>query len=113
MSCSPQTKRQIAFAGMHFGGFLATVLYIHNSPDSQAGAIWLIWGWIDIPWSALYFMAGSDYSIWLGNVSSRSVVLAYVFYLPHVIHGVIGTIWWYFVPALAARVTKLVRGKTG
>lgn len=112
MSYSPQTRRQLAFAAMHLGGFLATVLYIHTSSDSQAGAIWLLWGWIDIPWSALYFVAGPQYSSWLGEVSSRSVALAHLLYLPHIIHGVIGTIWWYFVPALASHVTRLTRQKS-
>jgi hypothetical protein len=111
MSYSPQTRRGTTLAAVHLVAFRATVFYIHTSSDSQAGAIWLLWGWIDIPWSVLYFIAGPEYSNWLASISARSVVLANLLYLPHVIHGFIGTVWWFFLPGLFSRLAGLMKRK--
>src|SRR6202163_2352317 len=64
-----------AVAGVHLLGVLLTALYVSKSPDGQAPLVWAYWLFIDLPWSL---------PLW--QLMSGSFVL---------IHGVIGTAWWY------------------
>ena len=98
-------------AAIHFIGFGATVAYIHLSPDPQASLIWMIWAVIDFPWSLLYFAAGPSYSRLLAEVSAKIEIVGYLFYLPYVVHGFVGTVWWYFLPTVAQKVRHLFQKK--
>jgi hypothetical protein len=60
--------------------------------------VWVLFAIIDMPVSLLYFLAGNWYSSWLEGLGKFS--LAQFFYLPHLLHGLLGTIWWYFAPRL-------------
>jgi threonine/homoserine/homoserine lactone efflux protein len=85
-------------ACLHCLAFVATVLYIHHSTDPQASLLWGIFAIIDFPVSLIYFVAGNAYSQWLAGFEQSFFV--HIFYLPHLIHGLMGTIWWYFLPRL-------------
>ena len=104
MNYSTPQKLGWFFAATHALAFAFTAVYAHLSSDGQAPLIWMIWAVIDLPWSLIYFVAGESYSAWLHSVSQLSVAAANIFYLPHVIHGFVGTIWWYFLPKVSAQL---------
>lgn len=85
-------------AAIHLAAFAATVLYTTYSPEGQAPLIWLFWALVDFPLSLFYWVGGQGYAAWVEGLSDNSLLLGYIFYTPHLIHGVVGTIWWYFLP---------------
>lgn len=85
---------------VHLVAFLATAVFTIKSSIEQVSLMWLVWFPIDLPWSLFYWIAGESYSIWVERLSGKSMVLGYIFYAPYLIHGVIGTIWWYYLPRL-------------
>lgn len=104
----PRNRQGAILASLHLLGFILTVAYVNLSADSQSGAVWLIWSWVDFPWSLIYLAAGPGYSELLASVSAYSVPLANAIYLPYVIHGVLGTIWWYFLPRIVGAVKRRI-----
>ena len=63
-------------ATAHVLGFLTTWYYVATSPEGQAPMIWLLWTFIDLPFSLLY------------EPTQESIL---------VIHGIFGPIWWYLI----------------
>lgn len=98
----------LALAAIHlllFAAFLVWKKAISNE-DGQAELLWIIWIPIDFPWSLLVPLLSqlsSDQVISpaLGGVSRL------LFYLPHFIHGVVGTIWWYYIPRMLTALLSL------
>jgi hypothetical protein len=82
-------------AGVHLALVLSTIVYVYTSADGQASLVWLFWSIADFPVSLLYFLAPA-YSHGAHTLFGDSPV-AHMFYLPHVIHAVVGTAWWFFV----------------
>jgi hypothetical protein len=91
----------LVLAGWHLFFFLLTVAWVEHSADGQSSLVYVFWFPIDLPWSLLYFAIGSQYGDWLDGVHKVSSVLGNVFYPPYLIHGLVGTIWWYFLPGIA------------
>jgi hypothetical protein len=87
----------LAFALLHLAAFLVFVVYIAHSDDPQAALLWGIFAVIDFPLSLLYLLAGSIYSH--GTQHMKQEFTQYV-YFPYLIHGLFGTVWWYFLPRL-------------
>ena len=81
-----------AVAGVHLLGVLLTALYVSQSTDGQAPLVWTYWMFIDLPWSL---------PLW--QLMSGSFVL---------IHGVIGTVWWYLLVLLIGRLITFAKSKT-
>jgi hypothetical protein len=81
-------KYGLAFALIHLVVFVVYVFYVAGvaERDGQAQLLWIVWLLIDFPISLLIFLAKG-----LG-ISSITVL--------YVIHGVLGTIWWYFIPSI-------------
>jgi hypothetical protein len=94
-------KVGLCCAFLHCVAFVLTVVYIRQSTDPQAPLVWAVFGIIDLPVSLLYFAFGDGYSHMLHNLSSR--ILSQMLYVPHVIHGLVAPIWWYFLPRLVMR----------
>ena len=86
-------------ACLHCLAVVAMALYINHSTDPQASLLWGIFAVVDFPLSLTYFFAGNAYSTWLDGFG-HSFFLRFL-YLPYLIHGLMGTIWWYFLPRLA------------
>jgi hypothetical protein len=80
-----------AVAGVHLLGVLLTALYVSKSPDGQAPLVWAYWLFIDLPWS---------FPLW--QLMSGSFVL---------IHGVIGTAWWYVLVLLVGRLIAFAKSR--
>jgi hypothetical protein len=73
------------------------VIYV-ASKDGQAPLIWVKWGSYDQPISLLYWLPYLDpFSTW---TMSLNPILAWFLYFPHLVHGILGTILWYFLPRL-------------
>ena len=92
---------------VHLLAFSAFVLYLHQSGEGQAILLWALWLPVDFPVS-LIVLAGfellpPDDSI--GSAMRRA--------LPYLVHGILGTLWWYFLPFLVAgafrKITKNVK----
>ena len=101
MSRAPLSKRvAIACATIHLLAFLATVAYVYSSADPQASLAWGFWAVIDFLLSLLYLLAGQSYSTMLQGLSGHAEALVHVLYFPHLVHGLLGTVWWYILPFL-------------
>jgi hypothetical protein len=90
---------------LHLGALVAFLTYIHSdaAEQSQAAFYWLIWFPVDFPWSLLNLLPhwvmpdGADGV--LGIPRYRLVEYWHI-----VVHGVAGTVWWYYLPRLATAV---------
>lgn len=110
---SQSIKNRIMFkfcclvAGMHFFIFLSCV-FIASLYDGFDSIIVLmaVWSFIDLPISLLYIVISNP----LYSLQLKIPVLEWVFYPPYFIHGVLGTIWWFYLPkiyyAVKARFRK-------
>jgi len=97
----------IIIAIVHGMLFAATVLYVYTSSTEQAALVWLYWAPIDFPFSLLYY-AAPTYSQLVYRLVGDSP-LTYVLYLPHLIHGLLGTVWWYFLALLTIKAVSRLR----
>jgi len=92
---------------MHFFIFLSCV-FIASLYDGFDSIIVLmaVWSFIDLPISLLYIVISNP----LYSLQLKIPVLEWVFYPPYFIHGVLGTIWWFYLPkiyyAVKARFRK-------
>ena len=83
----------LAVASLHLLMVCATAMFVNLSSAGQAPLAWGIWVVVDFPVSLLYYL--SAYSGMLNAVGAQYPALAQLLYLPHLIHGVAGTLWWY------------------
>jgi hypothetical protein len=72
---SKENKISFGIAGVHFVLFVAAAIYIASVEDGQAPMLWGLFFFIDYPVSYLAVMVRE----------------------PHIIFGVLGTAWWYFL----------------
>ena len=95
----------------HLLGFFVTANWVSASMDGQAPMVWALWAFIDLPWSLLYVLIGRLYSHWIEALSSAHPLLVRYLYLPYVLHGLIGTVWWFYLPGIGSKLAKAVRPK--
>ena len=93
-------RRRIAIglAVLHFVLFLAFVTYFRgaNHHDGQAMLLWSYWLVIDFPVSLL---VPAGWSL----IEPDSPLTRYWLYL---VHGVLGTVWWFVLPLIVARIYR-------
>ena len=82
-----------AVASVHLLGVLLTAWYVSGSSEGQAPLVWVYWMFLDLPWSM---------PLW--QLMSGSFVL---------IHGVIGTLWWYILVLLIGRLVTYIKARAG
>jgi len=89
----------IFFATVHFALFVIFSFKMNfGSQDSMAGMLWGLWNTVDFPVSLLAFYGFIPTPIeW-----SFSVLVEYIY--PYFVHGVLGTIWWFFIPAIIGSI---------
>ncbi len=104
-STSEKKDKPSYFAIIHFLGFLISVP-ISNLGEGWYGIIvWAIWAFIDFPISLLYIpLLQSGWWRWVDSVSASSTILQYLLYPPYLIHGILGTIWWFYLPRIYTRI---------
>ena len=88
----------ISLAAVHAAAFFLFLAYFSeaNQRDGQAMLLWGYWLVIDFPVSLLV-PAGW----WV--MDADAAVTRYWLYF---VHGVLGTVWWYWIPAIAVRVFR-------
>ena len=100
----------MVLAILHLGALAAFLTYIHSNAAerSQAAFYWLVWFPVDFPWSLLNLLPRW---VMLDGVDGVLGIPRYslVEYWYIVVHGVAGTVWWYYLPRLA---TAILRRKT-
>ena len=101
---SLKKKIGFGFAAAHLLAFILFVLYLHLANDGQARLLWAFWLPLDFPVSLLVIKGfdlispdsqlGSFFRVWL----------------PYFVHGVIGTVWWFFMPVVIGSIfNKLLK----
>jgi hypothetical protein len=89
-------KIGLILAVLHSIGVIVTIVYINLSTSPQAPLLWGLFAVLDFPISLLYYFTGGLYAK-IFHMAGESF-LAQMLYPPHVIHGLLGGIWWYFLP---------------
>ena len=69
-----------------------------NEPDAQWQLVWLFFLPFDLPFSLLVFFAGSIFPDWSFNSLPYPVSEFRSYILPAIIHGLIGPLWYFFLP---------------
>jgi hypothetical protein len=100
-------------AGLHLAGVVATAFYVAQSSEGQAPLVWVYWAFIDLPWSLAYLLQGPGYGSWVEAHSGGHPLIAQLLYFPHLLHGIIGTVWWYFLVLLIGKLVGAVRNRLG
>ena len=70
-------------------------MYLHSSTDGQVRLLWAIWLPIDFPISYIVILGLEPTlsSTWGAGLQT---------WLPYLVHGVFGTVWWFYVPRIIA-----------
>jgi len=85
----------ISLAIIHICAFILFVLYLHfGTDDGQARLLWALWLPIDFPVSMIVPFGFKLIS------SASPFGLEIRTWLPYFVHGVLGPIWWYFIPRI-------------
>jgi hypothetical protein len=108
---SRKSRFPLAVACLHLLLVCTTAMFVNLSSDGQAPLAWGIWVVVDFPVSLLYYL--SAYAGPLNTVSAQYPVLAQLLYLPHLIHGVAGTLWWYGLTWVGQNVFRYIRRRAG
>ena len=69
-----------------------------NEPDSQWQLVWLFFLPFDLPFSLLVFFSGLIFPDWSFKSIPYPVGEFRSFILPAFIHGIIGPLWYFFLP---------------
>jgi len=89
-------KVGLVLGSLHVAAFVVLAVFIQRSADPQAALLWGIFAIIDFPVSLLYFLGGTLYS----HSPEFYKALRDVVYFPYLVHGMFGTVWWYFLPRI-------------
>lgn len=90
-------KIGVIFSGAHLIAFILFVLYLHQSHEEQSRLLWTLWLPLDFPVSLLV-ITGFDL---IPHDQLGSIVRTW---LPYFVHGILGTIWWFFIPVVVSSV---------
>lgn len=86
------------FAMVHLTVFVLFVIYLQLSTEGQARLLWALWLPLDFPASLLVVFG-------LDLISYDSQFGSFVgTWLPYFVHGVLGTIWWFFIPIVVGKI---------
>jgi hypothetical protein len=95
----------LLFAIAHFVVFVIFSIKMNlGSQDPMAGMLWGLWKTVDFPISLLAFYGFISAPIeW-----SFSIFVRFIY--PYFVHGMLGTIWWFFIPVIIGRIfNKLLK----
>ena len=94
----------MVLATMHLLAFIAFAMLLHQSNEGQVILLWTLWTPVDfpisllVPWGFDVLPSNGD----LGGVTRRA--------LPYVVHGILGTVWWYCLPFLFSWLFRKMPG---
>jgi hypothetical protein len=83
---------------------LFSIMMNVGSQDAMSGMLWGLWKTVDFPVSLLAFYGFVPVPLdW-----SFANFVKFIF--PYIVHGVIGTIWWFFIPVVIGSIfSKLLK----
>jgi len=92
---------------MHVIIFVLFLIYLSSvyDRDGQAILLWAYWLILDFPVSLLLLL-GWD----LMGSSETQIMIFLRYYLPHFVHGVLGTIWWLYLPSFIQKIWWKLKG---
>lgn len=98
-------KFGVVLAIVHLLVFIIFVTLISLSSEGQMRLLWAIWLPIDFPVSLLVIW-GFDF------IPIESSVGSFIrTWLPYFVHGILGTMWWYFIPIIIGKLFSKVGNK--
>jgi hypothetical protein len=101
----------LVVAALHLLGVIVTAIYINASTEGQAPFVWIYWAFVDLPWSLAYLLAGPVYAHWFEAHTGGHPLAAQFLYFPYLLHGIVGTIWWYFLVVIVGKLIDRFRGR--
>ena len=99
-------KLGVVFAAVHIIVFVLFVAYLFTSGEGQDRLLWALWLPLDFPVS-LFVTMGFDHI----SPSSQFGVLVRT-WLPYIVHGLLGPIWWFFIPMILANIFNRLLSKS-
>lgn len=85
-----------------------------TSTDPHASTLWLHYFIVDYPiaiglWPLSFVVVGHG---WTLNAATQGSILNSIgnFWMPALYLGIVGTIWWYFLPRLIGKLIRWVKG---
>ncbi len=92
---------------LHFVAFLMSAVLAQQGQGWAGVYVWPIWLLIDFPWSVLHLVIGHPLvDSWIEGLRSHYTLLSYLLYSPYLVHGIVGTVWWVFVPNIYFRYRR-------
>ncbi|PHR26010.1 MAG: hypothetical protein COA36_13235 [Desulfotalea sp.] len=87
-----EKKIGVFLASVHLSAIIAFICYLEflPKPDGQEPLMWVYWLIIDFPVSLLVLL------FFLLNITSHIML--------YLVHGIVGTVWWLFVPVIVNRL---------
>jgi len=73
-------------------------------PDAQWQLIWFYFLPFDLPFSLLVYFSGSIFADWSFYMFPYPISEFRSFILPSIIHGIIGPLWYFFIPICFSRL---------
>ena len=109
-------KLGISLASLHFFSVVIAAAFIATSTDKNAVMLWLYYLIIDFP--IAFLLVPASYLMDLINPISPIDALGNYsvyrdidnFWFPAVFIGIVGTVWWYYLPRLITNTVMYVVG---
>ena len=93
----------LLFAIVHFFLFILFIGYMHILvEDGQAQLLWIIFLVVDFPVSLVTLLA---YKLLPHGTEIANIAR---FITPYIVHGIIGSMWWYFLPQIISYFFKKI-----
>lgn len=89
-------KIGISFAVLHAIIFSIVFITVISSEESQIQLLYIPFLVIDFPISLLYVVPVGELKSYVRSLGYP--VISEIFYSPLLVNGILGTIWWYYVP---------------
>jgi len=96
----------IVLSMTHLALFIGFSIVINlGTQDAASGLLWGIWKTVDFPVSLLAFYGFVPVPL---EWTVKAVVL---FVYPYVVHGVLGTFWWFLIPVAIGKGAHTLIGR--
>jgi len=80
-----------------------------GEPDAQWQLVWILFLPFDLPFSLLVFFSGTIFPDWSINAFPCPLSEFRAFILPAIIHGIVGPLWYFFLPVGFSGLRALLR----
>jgi len=99
MKLTPAKIIGVFLSVVHFVLFaLFSITMNIGSQDAMAGMLWGVWKSIDFPISLFAYYG------FVPTPMEWNSVYFVIFIYPYIVHGIFGTVWWFFIPMIIGNV---------